>query len=121
MVSILIMMMTVIGMTAALTVETAEINIRGGLLMVDESYERARRRVKEVKGFYNHLIVYIMVNIFLVIINVVVSPGIWWFYWVTIFWGIALIIQGLSLYVNRGVFSKDWEDRKIKEYMEKEE
>ena len=114
MVSILIMMMTVIEMTA-------EINIRGGLLMVDESYERARRRVKEVKGFYNHLIVYIIVNIFLVILNVVVSPGIWWFYWVTIFWGIGLTIQGLSLYVNRGVFSKDWEERKIKEYMEKDE
>jgi hypothetical protein len=31
------------------------------------------------------------------------------------------MIQGLSLYMNRGVFSKDWEERKIKEYMEKEE
>ena len=47
--------------------------------MADDSYERAKRRVKAVKGFYNHLIIYIAVNALLIIINVVTSPGVWWF------------------------------------------
>jgi hypothetical protein len=86
-----------------------------------DAYERARRRVKEVKGFYNHLITFIVINIFLAVINIITSPGSWWFYWITIFWGFGLVWHGASLYMNRGVFSKDWEDKKIKEYMEKEE
>lgn len=86
-----------------------------------DAYERARRRVKEVKGFYNHLIVFIVINAFLAIVNIFTSPGIWWFYWVTIFWGFGLVWHGISIYMNRGMFSKEWEDRKIKEYMEKEE
>jgi len=43
--------------------------------MVNEKYEKAKKRVEEIKGFYSHLIVYICVNIVLVIINLIVSPG----------------------------------------------
>ncbi len=43
--------------------------------MVDEKYEKAKKRVEEIKGFYSHLFVYIAVNIVLVIINLVTSPG----------------------------------------------
>ena len=89
--------------------------------MVDESYERAKRRVKEVKGFYNHLIIYIIINIFLAIVNFLTTPGFWWFLFVTFFWGIGLLSHGLSLFTKRGIFSKEWEERKIKEYMDKEE
>ncbi len=49
--------------------------------MVDEKYEKAKKRVEEIKGFYTHLIVYVCVNIVLVIINLVTSPGALWFYW----------------------------------------
>ena len=31
--------------------------------MVDEKYEKAKKRVEEIKGFYSHLIVYICVNV----------------------------------------------------------
>jgi hypothetical protein len=89
--------------------------------MADKAYDNARRKVKELRGFYNHLIAYAMINMFLIIINVLTSPGNWWFYWVTIFWGFGLAWHGISVYSNRGLFSKEWEDRKMKEYMDKEE
>lgn len=89
--------------------------------MVNESYEKARKRVKELKGFYNHLITFIIINVFLATINIVTSPGNWWFYWITIIWGFGIAWHGASLYMNRGVFSKEWEEQKIKEYMEKED
>ena len=89
--------------------------------MVDEAYERASRRVKEVKGFYNHLVIFIIVNTFLAIVNFLTTSGFWWFLFVTFFWGIGLLSHGLSLFAKRGLFSKEWEERKIKEYMDKEE
>ncbi len=88
---------------------------------MDESYERAKRRVQELKGFYAHLISYIVVNVFLAIINLLTTPGFWWFLFVTFFWGIGLVAHGLSVFSRRGLFSKEWEDRKIKEYMEEED
>ena len=88
--------------------------------MDDLKYKRAKEKVEELKGFYSHLITFIAVNIFLAIINFLTNPGFWWFLFVTFFWGIGLIIHGLSVFMKRGIFSKEWEDRKIKEYMEKE-
>jgi pilus assembly protein TadC len=88
---------------------------------MDESYERAKRRVEQLKGFYIHLTVYIVINVFLFVVNFLTNPGYWWFLFVTFFWGIGLVAHGLSIFTRRGMFSKEWEDRKIREYMEKEE
>lgn len=86
----------------------------------DESYIRAKRRVEEVRGFYSHLIAYIVVNVFLAIINLLTIPSFPWFLFVTVFWGIGLVSHGASVYLKQGFLSKEWEERKIKEYMEKE-
>ena len=83
----------------------------------EESYKRAKKRVGELRGFYEHLIAYVVVNIMLVIINLVTSPDTLWFYWVTVFWGIGVICHAISVY---GKLGKNWEDKKIKEIMEKE-
>jgi len=83
----------------------------------EESYKRAKERVGELRGFYEHLIAYVVVNIMLVIINLVTSPDALWFYWVTVFWGIGVIWHAISVY---GKLGKNWEDKKIKEIMEKE-
>jgi uncharacterized membrane protein YhaH (DUF805 family) len=88
---------------------------------MDEKYEEAKKRVKQLKAFYNHLLIYIVINALLFAINFVVSPGAWWFYWITIFWGIGVLWQGLAIVSRRRFLGKDWEDKKIKEYMEKEE
>jgi len=84
-----------------------------------ERYARAGRRVEELRGFYGHLSVYVLVNVFLFILNMLFSPGSLWFYWVTIFWGIGLAIHALDTYGSGRFFGR--EERKIREYMEHEE
>ena len=87
----------------------------------DEKYQRAKKRVRELKDFYTHLIVYAGVNVMLFVINLVTAPGAWWFYWVTIFWGIGILWHAISTFGTSKFESKSWEERKIKGEMEKEE
>ncbi len=90
--------------------------------MNDEKYERARKRVKDIKDFYRDLISYAAINLMLIIINLVTSPRNLWFYWVTIFWGIAVLLHAIKVFVLKGRFlGEEWEEKKVREIMEKEE
>ena len=87
----------------------------------EERYNIAKKRVQEVKGFYGNLTAYIVVNVFLMIVNLVTSPEHLWFYWPMLGWGIGVLFHGLRV-INRVPFlGKDWEERKMKEFMEEEE
>jgi uncharacterized protein YhhL (DUF1145 family) len=89
--------------------------------MNDEKYEKAKKRVEELKKFYGNLVTYGVINIILIIINLVTSPGSLWFYWVTIFWGIAILLHASKVFILKGKFlGEEWEEKKIKEIMEKE-
>lgn len=87
----------------------------------DESYKRAKKRLEDVKGFYTNLISYIIINIFLFIINIVFTPGFWWFLFPLVFWGIGVIFHFLGVFVfENKVFGRRWEEKKMQEYMEDE-
>lgn len=85
----------------------------------DERYLRAKKRVENLKGFYIHLTAYVLVNTFILFINLSTFEGEWWFFYPLGGWGIGLIIHGLTVFAS-GTFGADWEERKIKEYMEKD-
>lgn len=85
----------------------------------DEKYIRAKKRVEQLKGFYIHVTVYVLVNIMLFVINLSSSAGDWWFFYPLGGWGIGVLIHGISVFAT-GNFGADWEERKIKEYMERD-
>jgi uncharacterized integral membrane protein len=74
--------------------------------------------VEEIKAFYFHIITYILVNAVLVVINLLTSPEHLWFVWSIIGWGVGLVIHGFSVFGN--LLGKSWEERKIKEIMDKD-
>jgi hypothetical protein len=82
-------------------------------------YERARKRVKELKGFYTHAAIYVLVNIMLFVINLLTGGG-WWFYWPLLGWGIGLGVHALNVFGFGGRLGQDWEERKTRELMDKE-
>ena len=84
-------------------------------------YEKAKKRVDDIKGFYSHLLVYIFVNLFLILLNLISSRGHYWFWWPLMGWGIGLVAHGVSVFGIRGMFGPEWEERKIREIMEKDE
>jgi len=88
--------------------------------MTDERRERAMQRVGELKGFYSHLSVFLLINLLLVIINYVTSPGYWWFYWVTLAWGVALLFHAAHVFGRGKILTREWEEKKIEQYMNEE-
>ena len=87
----------------------------------EERYFKARKRVEEIKGFYGNLIAYIVVNIGLMVLNLLTSPGYLWFFWPMLGWGIGVLFHGMKVFDFMPFFGKDWEEKKIKEFMDKEE
>ncbi|AXO93857.1 histidine kinase [Bacillus anthracis] len=85
----------------------------------DENYLRAKKRVENLKAFYIHLALYILVNLMLFFINISSDSSKLWFLYPLGGWGIGIVIHGLTTFPF-GIFGKEWEERKIKEYMEKD-
>lgn len=81
------------------------------------AYERAKKRVDELKGFYGHVLAFITVNSGLAVLDALTGDD-WWFYWVLIPWGIGMVIHAVTLFITEGRFGRQWEERKIREYME---
>ena len=89
----------------------------------EEAYLRAKKKLDKLKGFYWHLASYIVVNAFLIILIASNSNGsIWHFgtFATAFFWGIGLLFHFLGVFGPDFIFGKNWEDRKIKEIMDKE-
>lgn len=85
-----------------------------------QRYYQAQKRVKEIRGFYEHLIVFILVTIILIVINLMTSPEYLWFLWCIMGWGVGLVFHGLKVFAISPFFNKEWEERKIKEFLEKD-
>jgi hypothetical protein len=88
----------------------------------EDAYLRAERRVKDLKGFYWHAFWFIVVNLF-IIGMIVFNGGSFWHFGTLatpIFWGVGLGIHALCIFGKNLVFGKSWEERKIREFMEKD-
>jgi len=83
----------------------------------NNKYMRAVERVEEIKGFYSSLIAYCIVIPFLIFINLKYTPEFHWFWFPIMGWGIGLAFQGFKAFAYNPFLGREWEDRKIQEYM----
>ena len=79
----------------------------------DLSFEKASRRVRELKKYYGNLASYCVIIPFLLIINLLSSPDHLWFYWPALGWGIGILLHTFKTFG----FSESWEEKKIQEIM----
>jgi uncharacterized protein YhhL (DUF1145 family) len=63
----------------------------------------------------------VLVNLGLLVVNLVTSTHRLWFLWVAVGWGIGLAVHALRVFVLRGRIGSDWEQRKIREEMERDQ
>jgi hypothetical protein len=88
-------------------------------------YQEALKRVKRIKGFYKHLIVYVVINTIIIFSKIeYTSTGKWYIehdsFSIVFFWGIGLLAHGLSVFIPSLILGKNWEEKKVKELMEQE-
>lgn len=88
-------------------------------------YQQALNRVKKIKGFYTHLMVYVVINIAIILSTINFDTDGSWnlemrHFSTALFWGIGLVAHGLSVFLPSFIMGNNWEERKINQIMEKE-
>ena len=88
-----------------------------------DNYRRARKRVEEKKKFYKHLSTYVIMSGFFFVLNMVTSPGAWWWYWPVLGWGIGIANQYFRVFgwPGSGIGSTEWEDQEMEKEMRRME
>jgi hypothetical protein len=91
---------------------------------------KAQKKVKKLKEFYTHVLTYVLVNLFITFV---------WKFTFTIFgdfvisnqynesgfihipiwfiWGVLLVLDAIATFGFTGRFGRDWEERKIQEFI----
>lgn len=83
----------------------------------ENAYLKAKERVKEMKDFYGNLISYCVVMPFIIFINYYTYWEFKWFWFPLFGWGLGVVIHGFTVFG----YGTSWEERKIREIMEKDE
>lgn len=97
----------------------------------DNAYSRAKHKVDRIKGFYKHLAAYIIINSLILGIKIIRNFNfgdsfieLWVdinFYGIWLYWGIGLAFHAFSVFGVDYFFGKNWEEDKIKQFMEEDE
>lgn len=93
----------------------------------EQKYIRAKKKLYSIKGVYWHIAVYFMVNTFISTAKVLdeinkgksfndaffefETFGLWFV------WGFGLSIHVVTIFGKNIFFGKDWEERKLQEFM----
>ena len=75
----------------------------------------ARKQAKREVAFYRNLASFVLVNAFLVALNLLTSPGTFWAIWPLLGWGIGIVSQAFGVFGNRA--SGGWQERRVQELM----
>ena len=85
----------------------------------EDALRRARKRVKDMRGWYISASMYALVIPTLWAINLVMG-GKLWAHWATLGWGFGLTVHGLSVFAGSSFFGAAWQAKKIEEIMARE-
>ncbi len=94
----------------------------------ENKYSRARKRIEQLKKFYKYVMIYVIVNVFISFFKIrnYMDNGDSFLeallnfdtYIVWIIWGFFLLLQAVKTFKAYAFLGKNWEERKIKEYMD---
>jgi hypothetical protein len=86
----------------------------------EKRYKKAQERVKNIKEFYTHAIVYCLVIPFLWWLNYRTTSFLWAIF-PTLGWGFGMVMHGMEAFGYNPLWGKHWEEKKIRELMDKED
>ncbi len=90
------------------------------------SEKDARERVRHLREFYKHLVIYGLGNFACILIWAISGGGYFWPIWVMLGWGIGLTMQAISLDLIPVLtemlpfLNPNWEDQQVKKLMKED-
>jgi transcriptional regulator with XRE-family HTH domain len=69
--------------------------------------------VRDIKGFYSHLVAYLIATPAMVAANLYMDPSNLWSLWPALGWGLGVASHGLAVFEVFSLFGVDWEKRQI--------
>jgi len=95
-----------------------------------DKHKRAKKKVEELKGFYIHLTVYVLVNIMISTVIIVaqvndgesIAAAIFNFgtFSTWLFWGIGVFFHAIKVFQYNPFFNNKWEEKQIQKFMEQD-
>lgn len=87
---------------------------------MSETYRNAKKRMEEIKAFYWHLFTGVLVLPILSIVNYLTSDYPWALFPIGAF-VLSLCIHWFVVFRRGSFFTRNWEEKKIQEFMRDEE
>jgi len=86
----------------------------------DKKYARAKKKVKEIKGFYVHSSIYLLIVPVFVLLNLN-STSFPWALFPIVGWGLGVSGHAMEVFNYNPILGKGWEERKLKEFMDEDQ
>ncbi len=86
----------------------------------EKRYKLAKKRVEEIKIFYLHFGIYLICVPIFIYLNYLSKAGFPWAIFPIAGWGIGVVSHASEAFNYNPFFGKKWEERKIRELMDKE-
>jgi len=79
---------------------------------ITDEESKVIEQVKELKGFYSHLMTYVFVVSGLTILNWFTTDY-WWVLWVILGWGIGIVSHAMEVFELMPFLGADWEKKEV--------
>ncbi|MCR9139562.1 MAG: 2TM domain-containing protein [Alphaproteobacteria bacterium] len=80
---------------------------------ISEQERDALEYVRDIKGFYSHLIMYLIFAPAMVVASFFYPAENHWYIWPIVGWGMGVAAHGLSVFEVFSLFGADWERRQV--------
>lgn len=77
----------------------------------------ALAKVRKLRGFYIHVVQYVLVITVLAIINLVTHPTKLWFLWPAFGWGIGILAHAAATFEFIPFFGAEWERKQVEKHL----
>ncbi len=109
-------------LAAVFEIDVADLSMETRMYKQNELPEKEQEAVeyaRDIKGFYSHLIAYLVTVPALAATNFYMGIENPWFIWPTLGWGLGVALHGLTAFEKLSLFGVDWERRQIKKWMQR--
>lgn len=79
----------------------------------EQDEQLALAKVRKLKGFYIHLVQYLLVITVLSIVNLATHPSKLWFMWPAFGWGIGILAHAAATFEVLPFFGAEWERKQV--------